>query len=100
MRDRQHVASQPGSTLTTPDPMVCSFANFDNKEHILSSCWSFCVDLHAQEVGRGQNVSDLELMRADSKNGELSSYFDVASSNNTNSLVSGKVCASCGWMGG
>ena len=56
--------------------------------------------LNAQEVGRGQNVSDLELMRADSRNGELSSYFDVASSNNTNSLVSGKVCAGCGWMGG
>ena len=58
---------------------------------------SFCVKLHAQEVGRGQNVSDLELMRADSRNGELSSYFDVASSNNTNSLVSGKVVG--GWVG-
>ena len=56
-----------------------------------------------QEVGRGQNISDLELMRADSRNGELSSYFDGASSNNTNSLVSGKICAGYGedgWMGG
>ena len=39
-------------------------------------------------------------MRADSRNGELSSYFDGALSNNTNSLVSGKICAGCGEDGG
>ena len=41
-------------------------------------------------------------MRADSRNGELSSYFDGALSNNTNSLVSGKIGGGCGkrWTGG